>query len=44
MAHAIKALAYQRRPSEREIAGLLDGLDVITAVAEGVTHLAVAGE
>jgi len=34
MAEAIKALAYQRRPSEVRIAGLLDGLQRITALAE----------
>ena len=44
MAEAIKALAYQRRPSERKIAGLLDGLEAITALAEGRPALAVAGE
>ena len=44
MSAAIKALATQRRPSEREVAGLLDGLQVITALADGVEALAVAGE
>ena len=41
MAHAIKALYYQRRPSEQEIDGLLDGLDAITQFAAETTELAV---
>jgi len=44
MAEAIKALAYQRRPSEFRIAGLLDGLPAITeSAARAVSSLAVAG-
>ncbi|MEM6661717.1 MAG: glycosyltransferase [Pseudomonadota bacterium] len=37
MAEAVKALAYQRRPSEFRIAGLLDGLQVITDSAAAAT-------
>lgn len=44
MSRTIKALAGQRRPSESQIVGLLDGLDVITALADEVETLAVAGE
>lgn len=44
MAGAIRALASQRRPSESRICGLLDGLDAITALADDVEPLAVAGE
>ena len=45
MAEAIKALAYQRRPSERRIQGLMDGLQTIAEQAAGHTSpLAAAGE
>ncbi len=44
MAEAIKALAYQRRPSEHKVAGLLEGLSAITQLVEGEQPLAVAGE
>ena len=45
MAEAIKALAYQRRPSERRIQGLMDGLQTIAGQAMGqATPVASAGE
>jgi len=45
MAEAIKALAYQRRPSEFEITGLLDGLPAITeGAARAALALAAASE
>ena len=45
MAQAIKALAYQRRPSERRIIGLLDGLRTVAELARAsMQHVAAAGE
>ena len=45
MAEAIKALAYQRRPSERRIAGLMDGLQTIAdEAALRDQAIAAAGE
>ena len=44
MSDAIKGLADQRRPSDSRIPGLLDGLELITALADDHHRLAVAGE
>ena len=45
MAEAIKALAYQRRPSEFRIPGLMDGLQTIVDLARpNETALRTAGE
>jgi len=45
MAEAIKALAYQRRPSEFRIRGLMDGLSTIAERAGlGAAPIAAAGE
>ena len=45
MAEAIKALAYQRRPSESRIPGLLDGLETIADRADvELAAVATAGE
>ncbi len=45
MAQAIKAMAYQRRPSDRRIPGLLDGLDTVAERARApVPRLAAAGQ
>jgi predicted glycosyltransferase len=45
MAEAIKALAYQRRPSESRISGLLDGLETVARqAASRDVLLAAAGE
>ncbi|MFK7945892.1 MAG: glycosyltransferase family protein, partial [Paracoccaceae bacterium] len=45
MAEAIKALAYQRRPSEVRISGLMDGLETIaTATARGTAPAPAPGE
>ena len=44
MSEAIKALAYQRRPSETRINGLMDGLDAIAEAAVQRPPLSVAGE
>ena len=46
MAEAIKALAYQRRPSESRIPGLLDGLDAVAArlSLDELRPMATAGE
>ncbi len=45
MAEAIKALAYQRRPSEFRIQGLMDGLTTISERAGlGASPIAAAGE
>ena len=45
MAEAIKALAYQRRPSEFRIAGLMDGLEkVARQAASNAAPVAAAGE
>ncbi|MEM7057884.1 MAG: glycosyltransferase [Pseudomonadota bacterium] len=45
MAEAIKALAYQRRPSESRIVGLMDGLQTIADLADRPpTAMSAAGE
>lgn len=45
MAEAIKALAYQRRPSEVRIPGLMDGLvNIAQAAKSGTMKLSAAGE
>lgn len=44
MAEAIKSLAYQRRPSEVRIAGLLDGLETIAQAALEAPPISAAGE
>jgi predicted glycosyltransferase len=45
MSEAMKALAYQRRPSEFRISGLMDGLKTIAARADpGEAPVAAAGE